>query len=75
MHTISMPKPNSMPKPKFGDEHPVRFAGGEGIVRSANWESGCWTYVIEMALGEEPEFGRIGPETTVLLEEADLHGT
>jgi hypothetical protein len=62
-------------KPKFGNEHPVRFAGGEGIVRGASWEFGRWTYLVEMALGIEPEFGRIGPEAIVLLDEADLYAT
>jgi hypothetical protein len=60
-------------KPKFCSEHLVRFAGGEGVVRGANWEFGRWTYVVEMALGIEPEFSRIGPEAMVLLDEADLY--
>jgi hypothetical protein len=64
-----------MPEPRFCNEHLVRFDGGEGIVRSANWEFGRWTYLVEMELGKEPEFGRIGPETTVLLDETDLYGT
>jgi hypothetical protein len=62
-----------MLKPKFCNEHLVSFAGGEGIVRRANWECDRWTYLVEMALGEEPEFGRIGPETMVLLDETDLY--
>jgi hypothetical protein len=60
-------------KPKFRSGHLVRFAGGEGVVRGANWELGRWTYVVEMALGIEPEFGRIGPEAMILLDEADLY--
>ncbi len=64
-----------IPKPKFCAEHSVRFAGGEGIVRGTNWELGRWTYLVEMALGTEPEFGRIGPEAMILLDEADLHET
>jgi hypothetical protein len=60
-------------KPKFREGHSVKFAGGEGVIRSARWEFGRWTYVVEMALGTEPEFGRVGHETTVLLDEADLY--
>jgi hypothetical protein len=62
-----------MPKPKFRTEFPVRFTGGEGTVRGAKWEFGRWIYLVEMALGIEPEFGRIGPEAMVLLDETDLH--
>jgi hypothetical protein len=62
----------SIPKPKFCAEHLVSFAGGEGIVRSVSWEFGGWTYLVEMPLGIEPEFGRIGPEAMLLLDETDL---
>jgi hypothetical protein len=62
-----------LPKPKFRANHSVSFAGGQGIIRSANWEFGKWTYLVEMALGVEPDFGRIGAETMVLLEETELH--
>jgi hypothetical protein len=61
-----------VPKPKFCDRHPVRFDGGEGIVRQANWECGRWTYIVEMPLGVEPKFGRIGAESMVLMDETDL---
>jgi hypothetical protein len=63
-----------LPKPKFRTNHSVSFAGGQGVIRSANWEFGRWTYLIEMALGVEPEFGRIGAETMILLEENELRG-
>jgi hypothetical protein len=59
-------------KPKFFPGQQVSFAGGEGIVRGANWEFGGWTYLVEMPLGTEPDFGRIGPEAMLLLDEADL---
>lgn len=62
-----------MPKPKFCTEDPVSFAGGEGIVRSVNWEFGGWIYLVEMPLGIEPEFGRIGPEAMLFLDEIDLY--
>ncbi len=58
--------------PKFRNTQWVSFVGGEGIVRSYKPESGTWTYLIEMVLGPEPDFGRIGAETTILLTEEDL---
>lgn len=59
--------------PKFRHTQRVSFVGGEGIVRSYKSESGSWTYLVEMALGLEPNFGRVGAETMVLLNEADLY--
>jgi hypothetical protein len=64
-----------MPRPRFRTEHSVRFTGGEGTVRGAKWEFGQWIYLVEMTLGTEPEFGRIGPEAMVLLDETDLYET
>ncbi|WP_375503092.1 hypothetical protein [uncultured Nostoc sp.] len=61
-----------MKLPKFRNTQWVSFVGGEGIVRSYTPESGTWTYLIEMALGLEPNFGRVGAETMILLTEADL---
>lgn len=58
--------------PSFGRTQRVTFVGGEGIVRNFKPESGSWTYVIEMALGPKPDFGRVGAETMVILNEADL---
>jgi hypothetical protein len=58
--------------PSFRDTQRVSFVGGEGIVRSYKFEFGGWTYLVEMALEEEPDFGRIGSETMLLLNEADL---
>jgi hypothetical protein len=58
--------------PKFHQKQQVRFSGGEGIVRNYKPEFGGWTYLVEMTLGLEPDFGRIGPETSVLLSEAEL---
>lgn len=51
----------------------VGFVGGTGIVRTSKLESGCWTHLIEMDMGPEPEVGRIGYETTVWLFESDLN--
>ena len=58
--------------PSFRHAQRVSFVGGEGIVRSYKPEAGTWTYLVEMALGLEPDFGRVGAETMVLLNEADL---
>ncbi len=58
--------------PKFRNSQWVSFIGGEGIVRSYKPEEGTWMYLIEMALGLEPDFGRVGAETKILLAEADL---
>lgn len=59
-------------RPEFHPTQTVHFVGGEGIVRSYKAEFGSWTYLIEMALGLEPAFGRVGAETMVVLTEADL---
>ena len=64
-----------MKVPKFRNTQWVSFVGGEGIVRSYTPECGTWTYLIEMALGLEPNFGRVGAETMILLTEADLRTT
>lgn len=61
-----------MEVPSFCNAQRVSFVGGEGIVRNYKPEAETWTYYIEMALGVEPEFGRIGAETMVVLTEADL---
>ncbi len=58
--------------PIFQQAQRVSFLGGEGIVKSFKPENGTWTYMVEMALGRVPAFGRIGAETMVLLDEADL---
>lgn len=58
--------------PIFRHAQRVRFVGGEGIVRGYRSEAGGWDYIVEMALGQEPDFGRVGAETMVVLTEADL---
>jgi len=40
--------------------------GGVGTIRLPP-ESGTWTYVVEMELGPEPDMGRVGSETMILL--------
>jgi hypothetical protein len=62
-----------MPRPRFRTEHLVRFVGGEGTIRGTKWEFGRWMYLVK--LGIEPEFGRIGPEAMILLDETELYET
>ena len=63
---------NLIKLPNFRRSQRVSFVGGEGIVRSHKHEGGSWHYVVEMELGTKPNFGRIGAETMVLLNETDL---
>ncbi|MBD3887123.1 hypothetical protein IFO70_36570 [Phormidium tenue FACHB-886] len=62
-------------KPKFHSMQWVRFVGGEGIVRDYKFNTGTWTYLVEMPLGLEPDFGRVGAQMMVSLNEADLRAT
>lgn len=61
-----------MTMPRFSPDQFVRFIGGEGKVRGSHADSGRWSYLVEMEMGEEPEMGRIGFETMILLPETDL---
>jgi len=47
--------------------------GGEGTVQCFRFDSGRWVYNIEMELGPEPVFGRVGAETTIVLDEEELY--
>lgn len=58
--------------PRFNCEQTVRFIGGQGRVKSYRPESGSWQYTVEMEMGPEPDMGRIGYETTIMLLESDL---
>ncbi|MBH8564540.1 hypothetical protein I8748_20530 [Nostoc sp. CENA67] len=58
--------------PRFKKEQQVSFVGGLGIIKDYLPEAGTWTYLIEMEMGLEPEMGRIGNETRVLLPETDI---
>jgi hypothetical protein len=62
----------SMKVHSFDRDQRVRFLGGEGIVRNFKFEAESWTYLVEMPLGVEPNFGRIGAEAMVLLSETEL---
>lgn len=50
----------------------VKFIGGEGIIKSFKFEDRNWTYLVEMPLGIEPAFGRMGAETMIRIEETEL---
>ncbi|MFM2303768.1 MAG: hypothetical protein RLZZ135_1178 [Cyanobacteriota bacterium] len=63
---------NSIGAPNFHCAQRVQFLGGAGIVRSYKPEADSWSYLIEMELDPEPEFGRIGAEAMVIITEADL---
>ncbi|WP_404786405.1 hypothetical protein [Altericista sp. CCNU0014] len=58
--------------PSFHHTQPVKFVGGEGVVKKVKSEAGRWIYYVEMTLGQEPSFGRVGEETTIILNESDL---
>ncbi len=62
-----------MTMPKFSPDQFVRFIGGMGKVREFHADAGNWSYLVEMEMGEEPEMGRIGFETMILLPETDLN--
>ncbi|MEH1837369.1 MAG: hypothetical protein V7L20_01035 [Nostoc sp.] len=50
----------------------VEFIGGLGTIIQYSPNSGYWSYLIEMEIGSEPEMGRIGYETLILLFETDI---
>lgn len=58
--------------PRFSPNQVVQFIGGSGRVKQYKPDAGTWAYTVEMEMGIPPETGRIGPETTILLHEADL---
>lgn len=58
--------------PSFGNNQRVRFIGGEGVVRKFQYKFGAWDYFVEMEMGQYPDFGRVGAETMVILNEAEL---
>ncbi len=58
--------------PKFSQNQFVRFIGGEGKVKHFRPTAGSWLYTVEMEMGPEPEMGRVGYETMIVLPETDL---
>ncbi len=61
-----------MGTPRFSNGQQVYFVGGEGVIKSYHTEAGTWAYHIMMNMGQEPNFGRIGHETTIVLIETEL---
>lgn len=59
-------------KPKFYHHQTVSFIGGVGKINKIQPQNSRWTYTIEMSMGVKPNFGRVGAETTILLEEQDI---
>lgn len=59
--------------PKFCKDQQVSFSGGLEKIKNYFLDSGMWLYTIEMELGPEPDMGRIGSETTILLHQVELH--
>ncbi|MDZ8110721.1 MAG: hypothetical protein RM338_34690 [Nostoc sp. DedQUE12a] len=59
-------------RPKFCKGQKVEFIGGLGTIIQCCRSSGNWSYLVEMEMGAEPEMGRIGCETTILLFETDI---
>ena len=58
--------------PQFRKGQAVSFVGGKGTVKSYQPQVDSWSYLVEMEMGPEPEMGRIGYETTILLSQCDL---
>lgn len=60
--------------PKFSTNQIVQFVGGIGKIKNLKPDSRTWTYAVEMEMGPLPEVGRVGFETTVILDESDIQG-
>jgi hypothetical protein len=61
-----------MTTPKFTRHQKIRFAGVLGKIKSYQLRSNTWTYVVEMEMEQNPDFDRVGDETSLLLNEADI---
>ncbi|MEH1925449.1 hypothetical protein [Nostoc sp.] len=59
-------------RPKFCKGQKVEFIGGLGTIIQCHPNSGYWSDLVEMEMGSEPDIGRIGYETTILLFETDI---
>ena len=58
--------------PTFEKNQTVEFVGGIGKIKDYYSESDSWIYLVEMPMDPEPDFGRIGYETMILLAEPDI---
>ncbi len=63
---------SSRAAPRFAKEQLVEFIGGTGKIKNYHLELSGWIYLVEMMMGPEPDFGRIGYETTIVLPELDM---
>jgi hypothetical protein len=63
---------NCLNKPKFHEHQIVSFIGGKGRIETIQQQDNRWTYAVKMSMGARPDFGRVGAETTLLMEEQDL---
>ncbi|MBD0387564.1 MAG: hypothetical protein ICV54_13830 [Nostoc sp. C3-bin3] len=59
-------------RPKFCKAQKVKFIGGLGTIIQYFHSSKYRSYLVEMEMGSEPEMGKIGCETTILLFETDI---
>jgi hypothetical protein len=74
-HSISCKAELTMANvPSFQQEQIVRFLGGTGTIKNFRPFLGTWLYAIEMEYGPEPDCGRLGSETTILLTESEIRG-
>ncbi|MFB2894638.1 hypothetical protein ACE1CI_17145 [Aerosakkonemataceae cyanobacterium BLCC-F50] len=58
--------------PRYPKNQMVSFLGGMGKIINYYPEPNSWQYAVQMELGPEPDFGRIGYETTILLNESEI---
>ena len=58
--------------PRFKQDQQVGFIGGIGKIIYCQADGKDWLYGIEMPLGIEPDMGRIGHETIVLMLENEI---
>lgn len=63
---------NLITKPLFNPQQQVSFIGGTGEIKKFERKANNWIYTVEMSMGLEPVFGRIGAETTIVLEEEEI---
>ena len=63
---------NPWENPQFYRHQTVSFLGGIGKIKRIEKQALGWTYHVEMSMGIEPDFGRVGAETTIVLEEQEL---
>jgi len=59
--------------PNSNRNQQVSFLGREGIIRNFKYKNRIWKYLVEILLAPVmPEFGKIGAEIIVLLNEVEL---